>query len=171
MVAYPDSRILRCQGLSRRPVVLRPIPSVDYLDLFSIFFSPSRKLKTRRQWHASWGSHSLPFFRVLQSLAGTSWAKLCQKKKNCHVGSDLQNGGTSSQLLLRCDDLEKNFWKLPGIWSLNLSHVREFQARFGNLGLKADNPTQGVNERISFPNWKFCPPLLWAIMPAKGEDA
>lgn len=66
--------------------------------------------------------------------------------------------------------LRRTFWKLPGIWNLNLLHIREFQRRLADLGLKAEKARpRVVNETISFPNWKLHV-LLWN-MPANGEYA
>lgn len=55
------------------------------------------------------GKSQPTIFSSFTELSGNQLGETVSEKKNCHVGSDLQNCGTSSQLLLRCDDLEKNF--------------------------------------------------------------
>lgn len=69
---------------------------------------------------------------------GTSWAKCV--RKSCCAWPDLRCCGTDSQLLVRCDDLEKDFLKLPGVWSPSLLRVREFQGRPGALGPQKAQP-------------------------------
>ena len=66
--------------------------------------------------------------------------------------------------------LRRTSWKLPGIWSLNLLHIRECLGRLAHLGLKVEKAEpRVVNETLSFPNWKLHV-LLWN-MPANGEYA
>lgn len=156
--------------MSRRQVVFET-HSICRISL-AVFFS-SRKLKMRRQWHTSLGGHSLSFFSSFTELSGDQLGKIVSEKKKKNLSCWTLPAKTM-ELTLSCYSdrvtLRRTFWKLPGIWNLNLLHIREFQRRLADLGLKAEKARpRVVNETISFPNWKLHV-LLWN-MPANGEYA
>lgn len=124
----------------------------------------------RRQWHTSSGGHSQPFFSSFTELSGDQLGKIVSEKKlSCWT-----RPAKTMELTLSCYSdgviLRRTSWNLPGIWSLNLLHIRECQGKLAHLGLKVEKAEpRVVNETISSPNWKLHV-LLWN-MPANGEYA